>query len=264
MESGRRSDRPELAKALAHCRVMGATLIVAQRISADPQSGFYDEAGRGWRGGAVLRPAANRRSRRKIHATQMLAMAELEAGLISDRTRKALAAAKARGQKLGSPQNLRNQDLGGANGRATRTRIAQGRAADLSPIVAEIKIAGASSLRQIAAGMTSAGFRQCVAVHGQRRRSDGCWCEPRTNPVIKPSTLRYYGRQRKGIVTTKARREPGREEGSAAHLQVNAPTLPHLQSDAALQPYPTYRGVAPCSVLVLENLSQQLPSGVFF
>src|SRR5262245_60978352 len=93
--------RPELQAALATCRVMGATLIVANvsRLTRDPDfmstlvsSGveveFCDLPNtEGPVGRFMLR--------------QMLAVAEFEAGMIAERTRKALAAAKARGVKLG-------------------------------------------------------------------------------------------------------------------------------------------------------------------
>jgi DNA invertase Pin-like site-specific DNA recombinase len=88
---------------------------------------------------------------------QMAAVAELEEGLIGDRTRKALAAATAPGQKLGNPQNLRNRDIGSANGQAVRVKAANSRAADLKPIIAEIQAAGAVSLREIAAGLNGRG-----------------------------------------------------------------------------------------------------------
>src|SRR4051795_12069726 len=108
VESGRATDRPELAKALARCRVMGATLVVANvsRLTRNP-----DFMSRLVEAGVEVRfcdlpkiegPAG------KFMLRQMLAVAELEAGLISERTKKALAAAKARGQKLGGDRgNLR-------------------------------------------------------------------------------------------------------------------------------------------------------------
>ncbi len=88
VESGRRSDRPELAKALAHARVMGATLIVANvsRLTRDPDFMSTVVAA-----GVEVRfcdlpkiegPAG------RFMLRQMLAVAELEAGLISERTRR--------------------------------------------------------------------------------------------------------------------------------------------------------------------------------
>ncbi|MER9965571.1 recombinase family protein [Mesorhizobium sp. M0060] len=154
VESGTgKADRPELEAALAHCRIMGATLIVANvsRLTRSP-----DFMARLVAAGVEVRfcdlpsiegPAG------KFMLRQMLAVAELEAGMISERTKKALAAAKARGVKLGKPENLSNQDEGRKAGRATRTAKAERRATDLTPILADIRSAGASTLREIAAAL---------------------------------------------------------------------------------------------------------------
>jgi DNA invertase Pin-like site-specific DNA recombinase len=112
VESGRRSERPELDKALTHCRVMGATLIVANVSRLTRSVAFLSRL---LEGNVEVRfcdlPQIEGPTG-KFMLQQMAAVAELEAGLISDRTRKALAAAKARGVKLGSPANLRGQAMG--------------------------------------------------------------------------------------------------------------------------------------------------------
>jgi DNA invertase Pin-like site-specific DNA recombinase len=97
VESGKRKDRPELAEALAACRVHGAKLIIAKLdrlarnlafVSALMEAGVEFEA--------VDFPQANRLT---IHI--LAALAEHEAKVISERTKTALAAAKRRGVKLG-------------------------------------------------------------------------------------------------------------------------------------------------------------------
>ena len=161
VESGRASDRPELAKALARCRVMGATLIVANvsRLTRNP-----DFMSRLVEAGVEVRfcdlpkiegPAG------RFMLRQMLAVAELEAGLISERTKKALAAAKARGVKLGGDRG--NLQAVGSKGReisrTVRIKKAADRTADLAPIIAEIRASGALSLRQIAVALNERGIR---------------------------------------------------------------------------------------------------------
>src|SRR4051794_22489791 len=160
VESGRATDRPELAKALARCRVMSAILVVANvsRLTRNP-----DFMGRLVEAGVEVRfcdlpkiegPAG------RFMLRQMLAVAELEAGLISERTKKALAAAKARGRKLGGDRG--NLAAVAAQGRVTslaaRQDKAKRRTTDLAPIISDIRANGASSLPAIAAALNERGI----------------------------------------------------------------------------------------------------------
>ena len=68
--------------------------------------------------------------------TQMASVAELEAGLIGELTNAALAAAKARGVKLGNPNGaraLRGKQVGNKEAVAAITAHAQERAENLRP-----------------------------------------------------------------------------------------------------------------------------------
>jgi len=89
---------------------------------------------------------------------QMAAVAELEAGLISERTKAALAAKVARdGQwKRNASHHLVAGAGQAAAAAAIRARAAQA-ASDLAPIIADLRQSGATSLRQLAAGLTAKG-----------------------------------------------------------------------------------------------------------
>ncbi|MGG5889816.1 recombinase family protein [Falsiroseomonas sp. HC035] len=108
VESGRKTARNELQAALQRCQETGATLLVAKLDRLSRSVPFL----RSLIDGSVdvafcdmpsLAPGAMGR----FILTQMAAVAELEAGLISERTRAALTAAKARGTKLGGDRGYR-------------------------------------------------------------------------------------------------------------------------------------------------------------
>lgn len=152
VESGKRSDRPELRKALDMAKRTDATLVIAKldRLARNVHfiSGLM-EAGVDFV--ACDMPQANRLT---LHI--MAAMAEHEGRAISDRTRSALAAAKARGVALGGYRGK------GAPDKATRQKAAETlakaadeRAALVQPVIEELRANGVTSLAAIAAELNA-------------------------------------------------------------------------------------------------------------
>ena len=92
----------------------------------------------------------------------MALVAEAEREAISRRTKETLAAAKAHGVTLGNPNGasaLRRAGKGGAALRATVRKYADAFAADLALVVTEIRAAGHTSLRAVAAEFNTRGIR---------------------------------------------------------------------------------------------------------
>jgi DNA invertase Pin-like site-specific DNA recombinase len=147
VESGRRCDRPELARALDYCQRHQATLLIAKLDCLARNVHFVSglmEAGVPFL--AIDMPTADP-FRLHIEA----AVAEDEARKISIRTKAALAAAKARGVKLGgyreqSP-DIREHQAAGVEAAA---RKAAEFAARVRPLILELQAEG-RSLRAIAA-----------------------------------------------------------------------------------------------------------------
>jgi len=142
-ESGKRTDRPKLNAALAHAKAIGATLIFAKLdrltrnvdllralVTSDVDLVFCDL------------PSVPPGGMGRFLLTQMASVAELEAGLISERTKAALAAAKARGVKLGNPNGaraLRGKQMGNKQAVAAIKARAQDRAENLKSIIADVR-----------------------------------------------------------------------------------------------------------------------------
>jgi hypothetical protein len=80
----------------------------------------------------------------------------------SERTKAALAAAKRRGVKLGGYRGtIMTKAMRKAASEVITKRV-KARAADLAPTIADLRAAGATSLRAIAAGLTERGHSYCA------------------------------------------------------------------------------------------------------
>ena len=84
------------------------------------------------------------------------ALAEKERRLISDRTKVALAARKARGTKLGNPRNAKEA---AALGRRSSSEGADAFAANVLPIIGSLQANGVTHLRGLASALNSRGVR---------------------------------------------------------------------------------------------------------
>ncbi len=162
VESGKRRDRPQLALALAASRARGATLIIAKldRLARDTEFLLSIVRGAGVGGIAFCDlPQLPPGPAGTFMVTLLAAVAEFEAGLISQRTKAAMAAAKARGIKMGNPHLLAGTPGAMRDARAERSRLAVEHAADVMPYIAAARKAGAGSFSQVAAALTARGIQ---------------------------------------------------------------------------------------------------------
>lgn len=157
VESGKRNDRPELAKALHKAKLTGATLLVAKLDRLARNTRFLLSLTDS--GVDVVfcdLPQLPAGPVGRFMLTQMAAVAELEAGLISQRTKAALAAAKERGTKLGGFRGHKvDPSLGLAKRQADAGEFADRVAGEITSIKAE----GVTGLRSIAQRLNERGIR---------------------------------------------------------------------------------------------------------
>jgi DNA invertase Pin-like site-specific DNA recombinase len=151
-ESGKLKDRPQLNAALNHCRKVKATLLIAKLDRLARNVAFVSalmETGTEFV--AVDAPFANRLM---IHV--LSAVAEWEREQISERTKAALAAAKARGVRLGTYGTVL-----GAKKREEADRFAEA----VRPKFLAARYAGCVSLREYAAYLSATGTPTPIFQH---------------------------------------------------------------------------------------------------
>ena len=157
VESGKRNDRPELGAALKRAKVTGSRLVIAKLDRLSRNVAFLaalQESGAKFT--AADMPEADEFT---VHI--LAAVAQRERKLISERTTAALAAAKARGVKLGNPNGAAPFRRAGKSTEAAVAAVkknASARATDYSDILADVRATGVASLGGIAKEMNERGI----------------------------------------------------------------------------------------------------------
>lgn len=150
VESGKRSNnRPKLAAALAACKKLKAKLVVAKMDRLSRNVAFIATM----MDSGVEFVACDNPNATRLTLHILAAVAEHEREMISQRTKAALAAAKARGVRLGGPKLAMATKLGNAGNKAAADRFA----ANVAPVIQQIRASGATSLRAIAAALNARG-----------------------------------------------------------------------------------------------------------
>lgn len=154
VESGKRNDRPQLEAALAACRKHKATLLVAKLDRLSRNASFLLKL----RDSKVDFKAVDMPEADRFTVGIMALVAEREAEMTSKRTREALAAAKARGVKLGNP-NQHSREEAGRLGRDIVMAQADMFAENVVPIIEAIRASGIKTLQGIADSLNARGIQ---------------------------------------------------------------------------------------------------------
>ena len=157
VESGKNNKRPELGKALHLAKVTGATLLIAKLDRLSRNAVFLLTL----RDSGVKFVAADMPDANDLTVGIMALVAQQEREAISKRTKEALAAAKARGTKLGNPNGaaaLRRAGKGNAAGVRAIQSKADDHASDLAPVVDSMHLEGISSLGEMATALNERGM----------------------------------------------------------------------------------------------------------
>lgn len=149
VESGKRRDRPQLTEALRYAEMTGATLVIAKLDRLSRNAAFLLQLQES--GAKFIAADMPEASNLTVGILALVAQQEREA--ISARTKAALAAAKARGVKLGNPNGaaaIRRAGKGTGAAVGAVKASADAHAARLAPVVAAIRAEGHTSLPAIA------------------------------------------------------------------------------------------------------------------
>ncbi len=154
VESGKHDDRPRLQAALKMCRLMGATLVVAKLDRLSRNAAFLVNLMESRvKFVCVDNPNANELT---IHI--LAAVAQDERKRISERTKAALKAAKARGVVLGNPNLAAVRPSDTTAARARKLQLSREWGTDIAEVIGDIRQQGIESLNGIAAELNRRGI----------------------------------------------------------------------------------------------------------
>ncbi len=157
VESGKLNGRPELLKALHLAKVTGATLVIAKLDRLSRNAAFLLTL----RDSGVRFIAADMPDANDLTVGIMALVAQQEREAISRRTTEALAAAKARGVRLGNPNGaaaLKRADKGNTAGVAAIRVAADSHAKNLQPVINSLAAEGMTSLGAVAEALNERGM----------------------------------------------------------------------------------------------------------
>src|SRR5215470_1337559 len=157
VETGKNDERPELKKALHRAKVTGATLVIAKLDRLSRNLRFIAEL----QESKVRFVCADMPDANELTIHIFASLAQHERKVISERTKRALQAAKARGKVLGNPNGARallRARKGNTAAVAEITAKADRHAQDVLPIVDDIQSTGIHTLLGIAAELNARGI----------------------------------------------------------------------------------------------------------
>jgi len=170
VESGRKDNRAMLQAALADAKKAGAKLVVAKLDRLGRRASYIlrliDESGVDFH--ICDMPNAD-----KLTITILAAVAEREAEAISQRTKAALAVAKARGTVLGNPTLTKTA----AKGRARQVQDKRTFALNVMPVIEQIRTKGKVT--------SHLGIAQALNARGIKTARDGSWTNTTVRRVIE-------------------------------------------------------------------------------
>jgi len=155
VESGKRDNRPKLREALHRAKVTGATLVIAKLDRLSRNVAFIATL----QEGGVRFLCADMPDANELTIHLFAAIAQHERKIISERTRSAMRAAKAKGRVFGNPNGARA--LRGLGNKAAVTVIkasADRHARDILPVIDDIRTTGVHTLQGIADELNARGI----------------------------------------------------------------------------------------------------------
>lgn len=160
VESGRKTDteRPQLLEALNQCRRHQATLVIAKLDRLARNAEFLLKL----QNSGVPFTCCDCPNADRFTVGILALLAQRERELISERTRLGMLAAKSKGVKFGPTDADRSVKLMVAANRKKKSEFA----AQILPVIQEIKSAGVTTLREIA---------QCLNRRGIQTRTGKTW-----------------------------------------------------------------------------------------